>query len=52
MVKPNINFSDSRKGVVPDVIVTESMQDIIDKKDPQLDWIKNEIAKEKENKGQ
>ncbi|CAI8820420.1 Peptidase S41 [Chryseobacterium sp. IT-36CA2] len=51
LVQPNINFSDSRKGVVPDVTVTESLQDIIDKKDPQLDWIKNEIAKEKENKG-
>ena len=52
LVQPNINFSDSRKGVVPDVKIIESMQDIIDKKDPQLDWIKNEIAKEKKNKKQ
>ncbi|WP_137905532.1 S41 family peptidase [Chryseobacterium sp. 2VB] len=52
LVQPNINFSDSRKGVVPDVTITENMQDIIDQKDPQLDWIKNEIAKEKEHKGQ
>jgi hypothetical protein len=52
LVQPNINFSDSRKGVVPDVTVPENMQDIINQKDPQLDWIKKEIAKEKENKGQ
>lgn len=48
LVQPNIDFSDSKKGVLPDVVVNESLQDIIDKKDPQLDWIKNEIAKEKE----
>ncbi len=52
LVQPNINFSDSRKGVIPDVTVPENMQDIINQKDPQLDWIKKEIAKEKENKGQ
>lgn len=50
LVQPNINFSDSKKGVLPDVEVKESLQDIIDKKDPQLDWIKNEIAKEKIHK--
>ncbi|WP_333597066.1 S41 family peptidase [Chryseobacterium flavum] len=50
LVQPNINMSDSKKGVVPDVIVKESMQDIINKKDPQLDWIRNTIAKEKEKR--
>nr|WP_315033734.1 S41 family peptidase [uncultured Chryseobacterium sp.] len=50
LVQPNIDFSDSKKGVMPDVVVKESMQDIIEKKDPQLDWIRNEIAREKENK--
>lgn len=49
LVQPNINFSDSKKGVVPDVFVHESMQDIIEKKDPQLDWIRNEISQEKSN---
>lgn len=52
LVQPNINFSDSKKGVVPDVVVKESIQDIIERKDPQLDWIRSEIAKEKENKDQ
>lgn len=46
LVQPNINFSASKRGVLPDVVVSESLQDIIDKKDPQLDWIKNEIVKE------
>ncbi|WP_343679495.1 S41 family peptidase [Chryseobacterium arthrosphaerae] len=46
LVQPNIDFSDSKKGVTPDIVVHETMQDIIDKKDPQLDWIKNEISKE------
>lgn len=49
LVQPDINFSDSKKGVVPDVVIHESMQDIIDKKDPQLDWIRNEISREKIN---
>ncbi len=50
LVQPNIDFSESNKGVIPDVKITESMQDIIDKKDPQLDWIKNEIGREKSEK--
>lgn len=49
LVQPNIDFLNDKKGVTPDVNITQTVQDIIDKKDPQLDWIKNEIAKEKEN---
>ncbi|MGU3377125.1 S41 family peptidase [Chryseobacterium sp. M5A1_1a] len=49
LVQPDINFSDSKKGVVPDVTVHESMQDIIDRKDPQLDWIRNQISRERLN---
>ncbi|PQA93939.1 peptidase S41 [Chryseobacterium shigense] len=48
LVQPNIDFQNTKKGVSPDVVIKESMQDIIDKRDPQLEWIKNEIAKEKE----
>ncbi|KMQ64723.1 peptidase S41 [Chryseobacterium angstadtii] len=47
LVQPNIDFVNAKKGVTPDITIPESMQDIIDHKDPQLDWIKNEIAKEK-----
>ncbi|MEJ5106738.1 S41 family peptidase [Chryseobacterium sp. MYb328] len=50
LVQPNIDFSDTKKGVIPDVEIKESMQDIIDKKDPQLDWIRSEIGKEKTGK--
>ena len=47
LVQPNIDFSDTKKGVTPDIEIKEILQDIIDKKDPQLDWIRNEIGKEK-----
>lgn len=47
LVQPNIDFSDTKKGVTPDIEIKENLQDIIDKKDPQLDWIRNEIGKEK-----
>ncbi|MDP9961744.1 S41 family peptidase [Chryseobacterium lathyri] len=50
LVQPNIDFLNMKRGVAPDVTVTESMQDIINKKDPQLDWVKNKIAEERENK--
>lgn len=46
LVQPNIDFAETKKGVVPDVEIEESLQDIIDKKDVQLDWIKKEITKE------
>lgn len=52
LVQPNITFDNKQKGVVPDVEINESMQDIIDKKDVQLDWIKNDIQKLKDNKTQ
>lgn len=48
LVQPNITFSNTQRGVIPDVTITESVQDIIDKKDPQMEWVRNEIAKEKE----
>ncbi|WP_344831476.1 S41 family peptidase [Chryseobacterium ginsenosidimutans] len=47
LVQPNITFTDTKKGVLPDVKVSETMQDIINKKDSQLDWVLQEIGKEK-----
>ncbi|MDN5424121.1 MAG: S41 family peptidase, partial [Chryseobacterium sp.] len=47
LVQPNINFLHTKKGVAPDITITESMQDIIEKRDPQLEWVKQEIEKEK-----
>lgn len=49
LIQPNIDFANTQKGVVPDVEISESMQDILDKKDVQLDWIKMEIEKDKES---
>lgn len=49
LVQPNINFTNTQRGVIPDVNVTENIQDIIDKKDPQMDWVMKEIGREKEN---
>jgi hypothetical protein len=50
LVQPNIDFTNTQKGVVPDVEIEQSMQDILDKRDIQLDWVKQEIAKEKESR--
>jgi hypothetical protein len=49
LVQPNIDFMNTRRGVIPDVTIPDSMQDVIDKKDPQLEWVKNEIAKDKKH---
>lgn len=49
LIQPNIDFTNTQKGVVPDVEIIENMQDILDKKDVQLNWVKTEIEKEKEN---
>lgn len=46
-VQPDITPTNTKKGVVPDIPVQETMDDIIHKKDPQLEWILNEIKKEK-----
>ncbi|OCK51046.1 peptidase S41 [Chryseobacterium sp. CBo1] len=50
LVQPNITFENKQKGVVPDVEINENMQDIIDKKDVQLDWVKNDIQRLKDSK--
>lgn len=50
LVQPNINFTNTKKGVLPDITITETMQDIIDKKDSQLDWVIQEINKENNKK--
>lgn len=49
LVNPNITLTNSQRGVIPDVPIGETLQDIINKKDVQLNWVKDEIKKEKEN---
>lgn len=46
-VQPDITPTNTKKGVVPDIHIPETMEDIISKKDPQLKWILKEIEKEK-----
>ena len=50
LVQPNITFSNTQRGVIPDIKIQESMQDAIDKTDPELMWVQNEIAREKAEK--
>ncbi|UOE39057.1 S41 family peptidase [Chryseobacterium oryzae] len=47
LVQPNINFEEKHRGVFPNFPVIESLQDIIDKKDVQLQWILNKISADK-----
>ncbi|MNY61346.1 hypothetical protein D3C86_1980180 [compost metagenome] len=49
LIQPNITFENTKKGVTPDVEIEQSIQDIIDQKDSQLDWVKAEIKKEQES---
>ncbi|WP_288243248.1 S41 family peptidase [uncultured Chryseobacterium sp.] len=46
-VQPDITPANTKKGVTPDIQVKETMDDIIHKRDPQLNWILKEIEKEK-----
>ncbi len=52
LVQPNIDFTNTQKGVEPDIKISETMQDILDKKDPEMDWVMKEIEKEKAEKQQ
>lgn len=47
LVQPDITPTHTKKGVLPDIPVNETMVDIIQKKDPQLDRILTEIKNEK-----
>ncbi|WP_228372518.1 S41 family peptidase [Chryseobacterium daeguense] len=50
LVQPNIAFTHTSRGVIPDISVTETLQDIIERKDPQLDRVMEEIQKDKDSK--
>lgn len=47
LVQPNISFTNTERGVLPDVTIKEDIQDILDKKDRQLDWVIKEIKNKK-----
>lgn len=43
LVQPDIRFSGTGKGVIPDVQILPTLRDILAKKDIQLQWILNQI---------
>ena len=44
-IQPNIEFTNSQKGVVPDIIMVETPLEILQKKDKVLNWVIDEISK-------
>ena len=47
LIQPNIEFTNTKKGVTPDVEILPELKDIFDKKDLQLNWILEDIKKQK-----
>lgn len=50
LVQPNINFQNKDLGVKPDVEIVETLEQVIKKEDPVLDYVKAEIEIIAENK--
>ena len=46
LVQPNIAFTETKKGVVPDKEIIPTLQEVLTKKDIQLEWIMEEIKNE------
>ena len=49
LIQPNINFTETKKGVLPDHELIPTLAEILQKKDIQLQWIMEEIKKNKIN---
>lgn len=43
VICPNINFTNTKKGVTPDHEILPTANDLIQNKDPELDWVLNDI---------
>ncbi len=50
LIQPNIDFTNTQKGVIPDVEIKQTLKDIVERRDVQLDWVKADIEKEKKDK--
>ena len=46
LIQPNITFTNTKKGVVPDVETVPTLEQILEKKDPQMQWIMDDIKKD------
>lgn len=47
LIQPNIEFSNTMKGVTPNVEIIPTLEEILQKKDVQLNWILNDINSKK-----
>lgn len=47
LIQPNIKFTETKKGVLPDLEIIPTLQQILQKKDIQLEWIMEDIKKQK-----
>lgn len=47
LVQPNIEFGETKKGVLPDQEIIPTLQEVLQKKDIQLEWIMEEIKRNK-----
>ena len=46
LIQPNIEFTKTKKGVLPDYELIPTLQEILQKKDIQLEWIMEQIKKD------
>lgn len=46
LVQPNIQFTETKKGVLPDHEIIPTLLQVLQKKDPELDWVMSDIEKE------
>ncbi len=49
LIKPHINFTETKKGVTPDLELIPTLEEVLQKKDIQLDWVMNDIEKGKKS---
>ena len=47
LIQPNIEFTNTQKGVTPDVEIIPTFKEILERKDVQLDWILKDIKAKK-----
>lgn len=47
LIQPNIEFSNTMKGVTPNVEIIPTLEEVLQKKDVQLNWILNDISSKK-----
>lgn len=50
LVQPDIHFTNTLKGVIPDIEIKENLQDRIQKKDKVLDWVIGHIQSKRDSK--